>query len=295
MKTGFIGLGAMGLPMARNLHQAGLLSAAYNRARDKALALAADTGCAAAESVEDLADDCDAVVICVSADADVLAVVDQLSRAEKPNLLVIDCSTVAGDTAREAARRMRAAGGRFLDCPVSGGTEGAKNGTLSIMVGGDPEDVADARPILEAMGGNVAHMGPVGAGQATKATNQIMVAGINQAVTEALAFGQAQGLPMDRLIGALEQGAAGNWFLTHRGPTMVRGEFPLGFKVALHAKDLRICQAMAAAQGVRLPVVEMTLVHYGRLLEGGSTDEDISALFRLKSDMFTGQDETQKD
>lgn len=295
MKTGFIGLGAMGLPMARNLGKAGLLSAAYNRTRDKALALAAETGCAAAATVEDLASGCDAVVICVSADADVLAVADQLTRAEQPNLLVIDCSTVAADTAREAARRLHAAGGRFLDCPVSGGTEGAKNGTLSIMVGGDPGDVADATPILEAMGGNIAHMGPVGAGQATKATNQIMVAGINQAVTEALAFGQAQGLPMDRLIGALEQGAAGNWFLTHRGPTMVRGEYPLGFKVALHAKDLRICQAMAAARGVRLPVVEMTLVHYGRLLDGGSTDEDISALFRLKSDMFTGQDETQKD
>ena len=295
MKTGFLGLGAMGLPMARTLHKAGLLAAAYNRTTDKAQALAAETGCAAAASVADLAGLCEAVVMCVSADADVLAMVDLLARADRPDLLVIDCSTVAGDTAREAARRMRAAGGRFLDCPVSGGTEGARNGTLSIMVGGEPEDVAAATPILEAMGANIAHMGPVGAGQATKATNQIMVAGINQAVTEALAFGQAQGLPMDRLIGALEKGAAGNWFLTHRGPTMVRGEFPLGFKVALHAKDLRICQAMADALGVRLPVVEMTLLHYRRLLDAGSADEDISALFRLKSDMFTGQDETQKD
>ena len=295
MKTGFLGLGAMGLPMARNLHKAGLLAAAYNRTTDKAQALAAETGCAAAASVADLAGLCEAVVMCVSADADVLAMVDLLARADRPDLLVIDCSTVAGDTAREAARRMRAAGGRFLDCPVSGGTEGARNGTLSIMVGGEPEDVAAATPILEAMGANIAHMGPVGAGQATKATNQIMVAGINQAVTEALAFGQAQGLPMDRLIGALEKGAAGNWFLTHRGPTMVRGEFPLGVKVALHAKDLRICRAMADALGVRLPVVEMTLLHYRRLLDAGSADEDISALFRLKSDMFTGQDETQKD
>ena len=295
MKTGFLGLGAMGLPMARNLHKAGLLAAAYNRTTDKAQALAAETGCAAAASVADLAGLCEAVVMCVSADADVLAMVDLLARADRPDLLVIDCSTVAADTAREAARRMRAAGGRFLDCPVSGGTEGARNGTLSIMVGGEPDDVAAATPILEAMGANIAHMGPVGAGQATKATNQIMVAGINQAVTEALAFGQAQGLPMDRLIGALEKGAAGNWFLTHRGPTMVRGEFPLGFKVALHAKDLRICQAMADALGVRLPVAEMTLLHYRRLLDAGSADEDISALFRLKSDMFTGQDETQKD
>ncbi len=295
MKTGFIGLGAMGLPMARNLHKAGLLAAAYNRSGNKAADLAAETGCRAAASISDLAEECEAVVICVSADADVLEVVDQLARSGRPDLLVMDCSTVAGETAREADRRLHGAGGRFLDCPVSGGTEGAIHGTLSIMVGGEPEDVAAAAPVLEAMGASVTHMGPVGAGQATKATNQIMVAGINQAVTEALAFGQAEGLPMDRLIGALEKGAAGNWFLSHRGPTMVRGEFPLGFKVALHAKDLRICQAMAQARGVRLPIVEMTLLHYRRLLDTGSTDEDISALFRLKSDMFSSPDETQRD
>jgi 3-hydroxyisobutyrate dehydrogenase len=133
-------------------------------------------------------------------------------------------------------------------------------------------------------------MGPVGAGQAAKATNQIMVAGINQAVTEALAFGRAQGLPMDKLIAALEKGAAGNWFLSRRGPTMVRGEYPLGFKVGLHAKDLEICRRMAEEFGVKLPVVEMTLVHYARIADT-SAEEDISALFRLKSDMFSSPGE----
>ncbi len=295
MKTGFVGLGAMGLPMARNLHRAGLLAGVSNRTLAKAEQLAAETGCAVAGSPEDLVTACEAVVVCVSADADVLAVVNALADAGKPGLLVIDCSTVSSDTAKQADQRLRETGGRFLDCPVSGGTEGAERGTLSIMVGGEEADVAAAAPILEAMGGSIAHMGPVGAGQATKATNQIMVAGINQAVTEALAFGQAQGLPMDKLIGALEKGAAGNWFLSHRGPTMVRDEFPLGFKVDLHAKDLRICRAMGDALGVRLPMVEMTLIHYARLLAEGSTDEDISALFRLKSDMFSGQNDQTKD
>jgi 3-hydroxyisobutyrate dehydrogenase len=216
--------------------------------------------------------------------------VTELASALRPGAIVVDCSTVAAGTAREAARQLAAAGAEFLDCPVSGGTEGAVAGTLSIMVGGDEATLERARPVLEAMGGSITHMGPVGAGQSAKATNQIMVAGINQAVTEALAFGQAQGLPMDRLIAALEKGAAGNWFLSRRGPTMIRGEFPLGFKVGLHAKDLEICRRMAEEHGVRLPVVEMTLLHYGRLPEL-SADEDISALFRLKLEMFARGDD----
>ena len=290
LRVGFAGLGAMGLPMARNLHQAGLLAGAWNRTRGKAEALAAETGVPAAPSLAALAADCDLVVTCVSADQDVLAVVDAMLPALRPGAIVVDCSTIAASTAREAARRLAAAGAEFLDCPVSGGTEGAKAGTLSIMAGGDAAVLERARPALAAMGASITLMGPVGAGQAAKATNQIMVAGINQAVTEALAFGRAQGLPMEKLIAALEQGAAGNWFLSKRGPTMIRGEFPLGFKVGLHAKDLEICRRMAAELGVKLPLVEMTLLHYGRL-PGHCADEDISALFRLKSDMFTASDD----
>jgi 3-hydroxyisobutyrate dehydrogenase len=290
LRAGFVGLGAMGLPMARNLHRAGLLAAVWNRTPAKALALAEETGATAAESLAALAAECGFIVCCVSADADLLAVVDGLAPALKPGAIVMDCSTVAGGTARMAAQRLAAADASFLDCPVSGGTEGARAGSLSIMVGGDADVLERARPVLEALGRSITHMGPVGAGQAAKATNQIMVAGINQAVTEALAFGLAQGLPMERLITALEQGAAGNWFLSKRGPTMIRGEFPLGFKVALHAKDLEICRRMAAELGVKLPVVEMTLLHYSRLPES-SADEDISALFRLKSDMFSRSDD----
>jgi 3-hydroxyisobutyrate dehydrogenase len=290
MRVGFVGLGAMGMPMAMNLHRAGLLAAAWNRTPARTAVLAAETGVTAAESLAALAAACDLVVSCVSADEDLLGVVDALAPGLRAGAIVVDCSTVASSTAREAARRLAVVGAAFLDCPVSGGTEGARAGTLSIMVGGDEAVLERARPALEAMGGSITHMGPVGAGQAAKATNQIMVAGINQAVTEALAFGRAQGLPMDRLIAALEKGAAGNWFLSRRGPTMIRGEFPLGFKVGLHAKDLEICRRMAAELDVRLPVVEMTLVHYARL-PAASAEEDISALFRLKSDMFKKGDD----
>jgi len=143
-----------------------------------------------------------------------------------------------------------------------------------------------ARPVLEVIGKRIAHMGPVGSGQATKAVNQIMAAGINQAVTEALAFAEAQGLPLDKVVEVVSAGAAGNWFLDKRAPTMLRGEFPHGFKVALHHKDLGICKAIAAQYGVALPVVEMTLIHYARLMAAGYGDEDISALFREKQRLF---------
>jgi 3-hydroxyisobutyrate dehydrogenase len=286
MKTGFIGLGAMGYPMALNLHQAGLLTAVFNRTPAKAAALAMETGCAASGSIAELAMQCDAVVLCVSADQDVLAVVDALAQHLKPGALVIDCSTVSAATAREAATRLARQQVDFLDCPVSGGTEGAKHGTLAMMCGGEETAFQRAQPILSALGKRIVRLGAAGAGQATKAVNQIAVAGIAQAVTEALAFAEAQGLPLDQVIEVVGSGAAGAWFLTHRGPSMVRGQYPLGFKVALHDKDLGIVQQMAAAHGVQLPVVEMTRVHYQRLIRDGHGDEDISALFRLKHAMF---------
>lgn len=289
MKVGSVGLGAMGAPMARNLARAGLLAAVWNRTRATRAALAAEFAVPFPETLAELAARCDAVVLCVSADADVLACVDALAPALAPGALVIDCSTVSAATARLAAARLAAHRIAFMDCPVSGGTEGARDGTLAIMCGGDEGDFARAQPILAALGKRIALMGPVGAGQATKAANQIAVAGAAQAVTEALAFAQAEGLPLDKVIETLGGGAAGSWFLARRGPTMVRGEFPLGFKVTLHQKDLGIVQAMAAAHGVRLPVVEMTRIHYDRLIEQGFGEEDISALFRLKRDLFKGE------
>ncbi len=286
MKTGFIGLGAMGMHMARNLHRKGYLTAAWNRSRQKAEALAGETGCAVADNPGALAKSCEVIVTCVPRDSDVLEVMNSIAPHIRPDAIVLDCSTTSADTARQAAERLAAAHAAFLDCPVSGGTEGARDARLAIMVGGKADAFERARPVLEAMGSHVVLMGDVGAGQATKACNQIMVAGINQAVTESLAFARAEGLDMDKLIGVLENGAAGNWFLKNRGPTMIRGDYPLGFKVALHEKDLGICHDMAARHSVQLPVVEMTLVHYRRLADDGHGDEDISALYRLKSRLF---------
>ncbi|MGH8496058.1 MAG: NAD(P)-dependent oxidoreductase [Gammaproteobacteria bacterium] len=290
MKAGFVGLGAMGGPMARNLARAGMLAGIHNRTAATAARFATEFGVQAFTDLASLASFCDAVVLCVSADVDVLAVVDGLREGLSAEKAVIDCSTVAAETAREAARRLAPTGAAFLDCPVSGGTEGARDGTLAIMAGGDAAAFERARPLLEVLGRHVHHVGPVGAGQATKATNQIMVAGINQAVSEALAFAAAQGLPLSRVIDALRNGAAASWFLTHRGPNMVEGRYPLGFKVELHRKDLEICRAMAARDGVQMPIVEMTLHHYRRLLADEHGDEDISSLYRLKSAMFENAD-----
>lgn len=276
----------MGLPMARNLARAGLLAGVWNRSPGKAEALAAETGVPVFGSPAELAAACDVVVTCVSADADVLELVDAIAPALAAGSIVIDCSTVGADTAREAASRLAAAGVAFLDCPVSGGVEGAKAGTLAIMCGGEAQAFERARPVLEAMGRTVVHMGPSGFGQATKATNQIMCAGIIEAVGEAMAFARAEGLPLERVIETLGQGAGSSWYFVQRAPYMVRGEFPAGFRVRLHAKDLGICREMAARHGATLPVAERVLQLYRDLVEQGYGDEDISAVFRLKSRMF---------
>lgn len=286
MKVGFIGLGAMGMHMARSLHRAGWLAGCWNRSPEKARALAAETGCLAATTPAELARACDAVVLCVSADADVLAVVDALLPAARPGCLVLDCSTVSAATAREAAARLAPAGADFLDCPVSGGVEGARDAKLTIMVGGSADAFARAQPVLAKMGQAVTHMGPTGQGQATKATNQILCAGVIQAVSEAMAFAKHEGLPLERVIEALGKGAGSSWYFVNRAPFMARESFPPGFRVKLHEKDLKICREMAEKHGVHLPVIEMTLLHYQRLIAAGHGDEDISTIFRLKDALY---------
>jgi 3-hydroxyisobutyrate dehydrogenase len=286
MQAGFIGLGAMGSSMARNLSKAGYLRRVWNRTPSTAAALAAQLGCEVASGPAAMVVGLDAVVVCVSADQDVLAIIEAIAGVVTAGQLVIDCSTVSADTARLAAERLGARGAHFLDAPVSGGVEGARAGTLAIMVGGDAQTVELAMPVLSAMGSTVTHFGPTGAGQAAKATNQIMVGGIIRAVGEAMAFAAAQGLPLDKVIGTLGRGAAANWYLTHRGPYMAKGDYPAGFRVRLHDKDLKICRAMAAKAGARLPVVEETLGDYAQLIAEGHGDEDISSIFRLKSALF---------
>ena len=286
MRVGFVGLGAMGLPMARNLHRAGLLTAVWNRTGEKARTLATELSIQAPPTLAQLAASVDVVVSCVSADADVLEVASALAQALAPGALMIDCSTIAADTARRAAELLHRGGAQFLDCPVSGGVEGAREGTLAIMAGGAPEVFERARPVLAAMGSTIALFGPVGSGQAAKATNQIMCAGIIEAVSEAMAFARAQGLPLEKLIDTLGKGAGSSWYFVHRAPNMVRGSYPAGFRVRLHAKDLAICRDMAARLGVALPVVERMLAEYAELIARGHGDEDISATFRLKAELF---------
>jgi 3-hydroxyisobutyrate dehydrogenase len=291
MRVGFIGLGAMGAPMAANLHAAGLLSAIHNRTLSRAMLFASEhEGLRVASAPADLTD-CEVVVTCVSADVDVLQMVDALAQSSGDVAVVVDCSTVAAETARTAGEHLAACGIGFVDAPVSGGTEGAIKGTLSIMAGGDEAHLATAMPVLEIMGGRIVHMGPIGSGQATKAANQIAVAGIDQAVSEAMAFAQAHGLDLDKVIEALSGGAAGSWFLENRGPNMRDMDFPLGFRVKLHAKDLEICRKMAEDFDVKLPIVEMTLLHYSRLIGKGFGDEDVSSLYRLKHAAFQNSDD----
>jgi len=286
MQTGFVGLGAMGAHMARNLHRAGLLTGVWNRTSEKATALAAELKVHAFASLSELAGNCEAVVICVSADDDLRAVISGLEPGLSPNMIVMDCSTVAKDTEREIYAQLSALGVGFLDCPVSGGVEGARTASLAIMVGGDESVFNRAQPILEKLGKALAYMGASGAGQAAKATNQIMCAGIIQAVGEAMAFAHAEGLPLDRLIELLGKGAGSSWYFVNRAPYMAHNDFPAGFRVRLHAKDLRICRDMAARHGAQLPVVESTLAQYAQLIVQGFGDEDISSIYRLKSALF---------
>lgn len=295
MRVGFVGLGAMGMPMARNLHKAGLLSTVWNRTPEKAQALAAELSIPASQTLTELAGRVEAVVSCVSADEDVLQVAAALAPALAAGAVLIDCSTTAADTARRAADLLRPTGASFLDCPVSGGVEGARDGTLAIMCGGDSEAFERVQPILDAMGATVTLFGPVGSGQAAKATNQIMCAGIIEAVAEAMAFARTQGLPLDKLIQTLGKGAGSSWYFVHRAPNMVRGSYPAGFRVRLHAKDLTICRDMAARFGVSVPVVERMLDEYAELIGRGHGDEDISATFRLKAELFDSAKSDSRD
>ena len=286
MKTGVIGLGAMGAPMARNLHTAGYLEVVWTRTVEKASELSGELGVRVADAPAALAAQCDLVMLSVSADDDLLEVMRALVPGLHADSVVLDTSTVSRETAIQAAILAQSTGADFLDAPVSGGIEGARRGALAMMIGGEVDSIKRITPVLNSIARRIEHMGPVGAGQATKAVNQIMAAGINQAVTEALAFAVALELPLDKVIEVVGSGAAGNWFLDHRGTTMTQGRFDPGFRVSLHHKDLTICKQMAEQFDVALPVIEMTLIHYRRLMEAGFGDEDISALFREKMKLF---------
>ena len=282
LEAGVIGLGAMGAPMARHLADAGLLGMVWNRTSNKAEALAQETGTLAADTPEQLASACNVILICVSADQDLLDVVEQLLPGVKPGCVVADMSTVSPSTARQVSASLQEVGASLVDAPVSGGVEGANKGTLSVMAGGDSTNISRIMPVLEAISASVTHMGPVGFGQATKAVNQVMIAGIAEAVCEALALSEKLNLPSERLLSVVGAGAAGSWFLGHRGQTMLENEFNVGFKLSLLLKDLLICQTLAQELDISIPTVEAAINDYRKLVELGDGDHDISGLIRLK-------------
>jgi len=282
IRAGVVGLGAMGAPMARHLANAGLLEMIWNRSADKALALADETGVNAAVNPEQLAAGCNVILTCVSADQDLLDVVRQLLPGIQPGSVLLDTSTVSPATANEIAASLQKVDCGFVDAPVSGGVEGARKGTLSVMAGGDSANISRIKPVLDAFSSTVTHMGPVGTGQATKAVNQVMIAGIAEAVCEALALSEKLNLPSERLLSVVGAGAANSWFVGHRGSTMLKNEFDVGFKLSLLLKDLLICQSLAQDLDISISTVDAAIRDYTKLVELGDGDNDISGLIRLK-------------
>jgi len=282
--VGVIGLGAMGASMAKNLADAGLLNMVWNRTSSKANAFADETGVAVAVDPAQLAGACNIILICVSADEDLLNVIEQILPSITPGTIVVDTSTVSPATAKQLAARLSDVDAGFVDAPVSGGVEGARKGTLSVMAGGNSANISRIMPVLEAISASVTHMGEVGAGQATKAVNQVMIAGVAEAVCEALALSEKLNLPSERLLSVVGAGAAGSWFLNHRGKTMLKDEFDVGFKLSLLLKDLLICQSLAQDLDISLPTVEAAISDYRELVKLGDGDHDISGLIRLKRD-----------
>ncbi len=280
--VGFIGLGAMGASMARHLHSHGLLLGVNNRSAHKAEYFSRDLQCKHFADVANMALDCEVIVSCVTADADVLQIAQVIAQSGVSNRVLVDTSTIASSSARAAAKILRDVGCDFIDAPVSGGVEGAKNGKLSVMAGGDEKTLSRILPALNCFAARITHMGDVGAGQNTKAVNQVLVAGIAQAVCEGLALGEKLGLNSEKLIATLSAGAAQNWFLEKRGHTMLKNEFAPGFKLALLHKDLKIVQQLAEQTGIRHSVINQSLIDYQELVEQGFGNSDTSALIRLK-------------
>lgn len=255
-RIAFVGLGIMGSPMACNLVREGYQVVGHTRTRAKAQALVNAGGACVGTLLEAL-DEADAIVTMLPDSPDVVDVMfgeEGVLENAKPGALVVDMSTIRPGTAREVAEAAAAKGLLALDAPVSGGEQAAIDGTLSIMVGGDDEAAAIARPILAAMGSTVVHVGPAGAGQTVKAANQLMVAGIIELVAEALVLLDAHGVNEERAVEVLSAGLAGNAVLDRKAASMVARDFRPGFRVDLHHKDLGIVLEAAREVGAAAPL-----------------------------------------
>jgi 3-hydroxyisobutyrate dehydrogenase len=281
-RVGFCGMGTMGAHMAANVARAGFPLTVWNRSPGRA-GLPVSLGAHEAATPADLAGRSDVVVVCVSDTPDVESVLfgeSGVADSIAPGALVIDCSTISPSATREFAARLADKGVGFVDAPVSGGSEGAEKGTLTIMVGGSDADVERARPVLEAMGSAVTHMGEVGAGQTTKAVNQVMLAGVYLGVAEGIVLAMKAGLDPGQVVAALSGGAARSWVLENRSGRMIANDYPPGFRIALHLKDVTIALGLGREVGAALPVTALASQIEAGLVDRGHGDDDNSALAR---------------
>ncbi|TDD45184.1 2-hydroxy-3-oxopropionate reductase [Nonomuraea terrae] len=280
MNIGFVGLGIMGSPMAANLLKAGHAVTGYDVSAERVEQLVG-LGGKAATGVVDAVGGADVVITMLPDSPQVEEVAPLVIEYGKPNLLYIDMSTIKPETSRSVAKQAAAVGVRALDAPVSGGERGAIDGTLSIMVGGEPEHVEEARPVLEALGTTVVHVGPAGAGQTVKAANQLVVGGIYGLVSEAIVLLEASGVDAAAGLDVLAGGLAGSRILELKRQTMVKREFAPGFRIDLHHKDMGIAVAAAREAGVSLPLTGQVaqLVAAARAQGHGSLDH--SALLKV--------------
>jgi 2-hydroxy-3-oxopropionate reductase len=281
--VGFIGLGIMGGPMAANLVKAGFDVVGHNRSPDPVRQLV-EQGGRGADGLADAVRDVDVVVTMVPDSPDVEAVAlgeDGIYAHAKPGTLHVDMSSIRPDVARRVAEAGRERGMRVLDAPVSGGEQGAIDATLSIMVGGEAADFADARPVLEAVGKTVVHVGPAGSGQTVKAANQLIVAGTIELVAEAIVFLEAYGVDTEAAVKVLAGGLAGNAIFDRKAASMLRRDFAPGFRIELHDKDLGIVTSAAREAGVVIPLGAVVAQLVASLKAQGDGGLDHSALLKL--------------
>jgi 2-hydroxy-3-oxopropionate reductase len=284
---GFIGLGIMGRPMARNLIKAGYALTVHNRGRGPVDELAAE-GATAAGSPREVAGQVDVVITMLPDSPDVEAVLggpDGVLAGAREGLIAIDMSTISPLVTQRLAEEARGRGVRLLDAPVSGGDKGAIGGTLSIMVGGEADLFERCRPIFAALGKTIVHVGPSGAGQTVKACNQIVVALAYAAISEALVLGARAGVEPAKIIEVLNGGLAATRVMELRGPTMIEHDFAPGFKVKLHHKDLGIALATAKEYGVPLPATALVDQALAALRAAGREDLDHSAILTYVEDL----------
>jgi len=280
---GFIGLGIMGRPMAKNLLRAGYSLTVFNRSKGPVEELVA-AGAKASSSPRELAAQSDVIITIVTDSPDVMEVVtgDQgVVYGARPGSVVIDMSTISPKVTRDIARKLAERGVAMLDAPVSGGDKGAREGTLSIMVGGDPEVFEACRPILAAMGKTIVHVGETGMGQTVKLCNQI-VCGLNLlAVAEGLAFAARAGADLNKVLDVISRGAAASWMLENLGPKMVAGDYAPGFMVKLQQKDLRLALEAAAEKQLPLPGTALVQQLFRHVEAMGCEDEGTQALVKV--------------